>query len=199
MSPCPYEILGVDRDASQDDIKRAYRRKAQDAHPDRGGDAAMMRALALAHEILGDSDKRAEYDSMGQEGSANSLDHDAWSLVATHINQAFEVTDNPVESLHEVLDGIRDQIESDRQKHRAKNVKLLTKLKAFKQRNKPSEARDRIEKHLLHSIEMNKQAIARADQGLKLHARAVEMIADLEREGKMIWMPQQQTSTSTRW
>ena len=62
----PYDILGVTHNASPGDIRRAYRLKAKQLHPDRAGDTpdAHERFVVLraAYEILGDPQKRQEYD-----------------------------------------------------------------------------------------------------------------------------------------
>jgi molecular chaperone DnaJ len=60
-----YDILGVDKNASQDDIKKAYRKKALDHHPDRGGDEVKFKEAAEAYETLSDDQKRREYDMYG--------------------------------------------------------------------------------------------------------------------------------------
>lgn len=64
-----YKILGVDKSASQDDIKKAYRKKAIQYHPDKNPDNAeaeqKFKEAAEAYEILGDADKRAKYDQYG--------------------------------------------------------------------------------------------------------------------------------------
>lgn len=62
-----YEEMGLTRDATAEEIKRAYRREAIKRHPDRpGGDKESFQRLQKAHEILSNPEKRAEYDATGQ-------------------------------------------------------------------------------------------------------------------------------------
>ncbi|MDP4007040.1 MAG: molecular chaperone DnaJ [bacterium] len=61
-----YKILGVAKAASQEDIKKAYRRLAHKYHPDKGGDAATFREVSEAYQVLSDQDKRAQYDKFGR-------------------------------------------------------------------------------------------------------------------------------------
>ncbi|MEX2270117.1 MAG: molecular chaperone DnaJ [Vicinamibacterales bacterium] len=67
-----YEVLGVDRAAAEQDIKRAYRKQALKHHPDRNpGDAKaeeQFKEAAEAYSVLADSDKRARYDRFGHQG-----------------------------------------------------------------------------------------------------------------------------------
>jgi len=61
-----YDILGVKRDASADDIKKAFRRLARKHHPDTGGSEDKFKELNEAYEVLSDTEKRAQYDQYGQ-------------------------------------------------------------------------------------------------------------------------------------
>lgn len=66
-----YEILGVPRDASPEDVRRAYRRLAREYHPDvsQSHDAEdRFKEIAAAYEILSDPQKRQQYDRFGQAG-----------------------------------------------------------------------------------------------------------------------------------
>lgn len=58
-----YDILGVSRDATPDDIKKAYRKLAMKEHPDKGGDPERFKKISEAYEILSDDQKRSQYDA----------------------------------------------------------------------------------------------------------------------------------------
>lgn len=68
----PYTILGVSRTASQDQIKRAYRRLAKEHHPDRNpgdkGAEQRFKEVQAAYEVLGDTQRRTQYDRFGAGG-----------------------------------------------------------------------------------------------------------------------------------
>ena len=67
-----YEVLGVKKDASADELKKAFRRAAVEHHPDRGGDEAKFKELNEAYEVLKDSTKRQRYDQFGHAGVGGS-------------------------------------------------------------------------------------------------------------------------------
>ncbi len=66
-----YEILGVNKDASADEIKKAFRRAAVEHHPDRGGDEQKFKEINEAYEVLKDEQKRKRYDQFGHAGVGN--------------------------------------------------------------------------------------------------------------------------------
>jgi len=67
-----YELLGVGRDASQDEIKRAFRKRGKETHPDANPDdpgaEAAFKEVALAYETLSDPERRLRYDRYGPDG-----------------------------------------------------------------------------------------------------------------------------------
>ena len=63
-----YDRLGVSSDASEDEIKKAFRKKAMEHHPDRGGDIEKFKEIKAAYEVLSDEQKRQQYDQFGPDG-----------------------------------------------------------------------------------------------------------------------------------
>lgn len=63
-----YEILGVEKKATDGEIKKAYRQKALKEHPDKGGDVEAFKKIQAAYEVLKDEEKRSKYDQYGLEG-----------------------------------------------------------------------------------------------------------------------------------
>lgn len=65
-----YKILGVNRDASEEEVKKAFRKLAHVHHPDKaGGDEAKFKEASEAYSVLSDKKKRAQYDAFGSQGA----------------------------------------------------------------------------------------------------------------------------------
>jgi DnaJ family protein A protein 2 len=62
-----YEKLGVSKEASKDDIKKAFRKLSLEHHPDKGGDEEKFKEISNAYDVLSDDDKRKNYDMVGSE------------------------------------------------------------------------------------------------------------------------------------
>ncbi len=89
-----YEVLGVARHASPDEVKRAYRRMALKYHPDRNpGDSeaeSRFKEAAEAYEVLADSDRRSAYDRFGHAGLRGTPGHDFNSMNVQDIFSMFD-------------------------------------------------------------------------------------------------------------
>ncbi len=81
-----YEILGVSRDASADEIKKAYRRLAKELHPDRNPNDEKaedkFKDVSAAYGVLSDPNKRKLYDEFGEAGLREGFDADAYRAAA---------------------------------------------------------------------------------------------------------------------
>lgn len=66
-----YELLGVDKKATTEEIRKAFRKKALKEHPDKGGDPEKFKEVTGAYEVLSNPEKRQLYDDYGEEGVKN--------------------------------------------------------------------------------------------------------------------------------
>ena len=85
-----YDVLGVPRDASDDDIRKAYRRLARELHPDVSADPETeerFKEVAGAYEILSDPEKRARYDAFGTAGPGGQPFADISDIFETFFGQ----------------------------------------------------------------------------------------------------------------
>ena len=111
-----YQLLGINRGASRDEVRKAYRRKAKVSHPDSGGSPETFSALATAHEVLSDARRREKYDTTGEIEAArpNNFDVSAIEIIAQKlgliIHAEQDVTSLDVDALIE--QAIRDDIAS---------------------------------------------------------------------------------------
>lgn len=91
-----YEILGVDKNASNEDVKRAYRKLAHKHHPDKnGGDEKKFKEINEAFQVLGDDSKRKQYDQFGAAGGfsgdfSQGFEGGRWGFGAEDLGDVFE-------------------------------------------------------------------------------------------------------------
>ncbi|MCX6721102.1 MAG: molecular chaperone DnaJ [Candidatus Staskawiczbacteria bacterium] len=84
-----YEVLGVTKTATQDEIKKAFHKLAHKYHPDKGGDEKKFKEINEAYQVLSDAQKRAQYDQFGRVFSAQGGPASGWENGAGDFNWAW--------------------------------------------------------------------------------------------------------------
>lgn len=89
----PYDILDIPQTASEQQIKSAYRKRARETHPDRGGDGAEFSLVSQAYSILMDPDARARFDETGSidEVAPLTVRQRMIQIVAAMFGQALDI------------------------------------------------------------------------------------------------------------
>lgn len=175
-----YESLGVDRNADREAIKRAYRRRAHKAHPDKGGKEEEFHAIQRAYDVLSDDARRAWYDQHGTDGQANP-DEDALRQLAALFLQTIDQADvdhqNILGMVKNTIRGTRNQILAAIEQHKVK----IKRLESAKKRLKTKKGRADILTQMMDAqIGANRRAIEMAQAQLKIGARMDELLEGYE-------------------
>ena len=123
-----YETLGVNRDATADEIKKAYRRKASKAHSDRGGGSdEQMAKINVAYEVLSDPERRQNYDVSGKD-TVDDLEKAAYDLI---VSKAAMFIQNDASENQDLIASIRQSFLNDLQMvvgNKTKGIRLIARL-----------------------------------------------------------------------
>ena len=177
MSKSLYNTLNVSKDASQEEIRAAYKQKAKDHHPDSGGSDEKMAEVNRAYMVLKDPVKRKRYDSTGEESEV-SFEVKFSQLVNHILVKLIEVRDESVTDMVDVfMDHCRD--------HRTEMVKMkgVIEKKLFKLGNVISRLGDgkgRIRRVLEGNIEHWKAEKGKFEAEIKFLDDAMEVISRCE-------------------
>lgn len=178
-----YETLGVGKDASPDEIKRAYRLCSSKAHPDKGGSDAEQQAVNQAYAVLSDAERRKTYDETGSDGGAPDPDADATAALIDLFTEGIDCVDG------DLVDFVRDQLSNavaEGESRIRKNKDAIGRLQ--RQRSK---VKTKAGPNLVHQIidakvqrlEAESAATARAINTAK---RSQELLQDFEWVGETV-------------
>jgi curved DNA-binding protein CbpA len=173
-----YEVLGIGKNADPAGVKRAYRKRAQKAHPDRGGSAEDFVAVNRAYEILSDPVRRLAYDN-GEPDVATHADaqrqqmlHEIAALILGVLEQSphpenIDVLGLSRQTVSAVMKQLGDQVAAAAAGAR----KLRGALKRFKTKGESDIIKAVIEGRIAEyerNSEKLKQSIARSEEMLKV-------------------------------
>jgi len=173
----PYEILGVDPSATLDDIKKAYREKSKQHHPDKGGNQNKFVEVNLAYRVLSDPRKREIYDKQGiifdesPDFIAQVVRSRLMAILDSWIKYEF---DRPGQAtMSEFFSVNLKEAVSNLEKAKAKAKKDIAKLKSIRKRVKCKG-----ETNLVHSL--IDQRIDHINKALEQHTNEETIMKGLE-------------------
>jgi curved DNA-binding protein CbpA len=188
-----YDTIGVDKKATLEDIKTAFRKRAKEMHPDKGGNEKEMSALTKAYGILSDEQKREHYDKTGQEDQGDN-ENKAISIMlqewAKCISQAIDSKKTTSINLQRrVQEGLKKQLSNVRE-NRSKYSEVLKGMKAVRERVKnKGNHKMLVEQMIDQQIAQTNTTITHIDNDEKLliQAIAINDEYDYEHEAFQAW------------
>lgn len=184
--PDHYATLGVAQDASLDDIKRAYRRAARHAHPDRGGSHERMQALNKAKDVLTDPERRARYDA-GEDDTRDTIDDRARALVLQLFAEAIDL--NARDPFRGALDGLNDGIQQAAQKIVA-TQRAITRMNTQRDRVTAKTERNVFKDLLDGAIASAESALVKLESTKATAQRAIDILTSEYEPGPGVVEPE---------
>ena len=183
-----YDTLGIKPDASAADIKNAYRRRAGKAHPDKGGDGKEMAEVNRAYAVLGDEQRRIEYDSTGSDGDTKTLADYADEILASLFSEVIEKAgdDNPLTVAKRALG---EYIAELKQKQAAAH-KRITKLAKQRGRVKSKTGQNLYAALIDAKVDQQEKALESLAVLIERHAAALKALDGYEADDPPAPKPQ---------
>jgi DnaJ-class molecular chaperone len=174
MTKTLYDSLGVDKKATADEIKEAYKKQAKQHHPDKGGDNEKMTEITRAYSVLGDKKKRDRYDETGEE-QLEPFDKKFQEFIQRFLIQIIESKDvERVDLIEELRKIARQNIHGTKMAKaesvdkRKKYEKVLKRLEAKKE--------NRISVILTMNVDEMKKAEGLFDEHLEFMGEVMECL-----------------------
>jgi curved DNA-binding protein CbpA len=126
-----YDKLNIKKDATPDEIKKAYRKSAKKNHPDKKGDPEEMQAINKAYAILKDPEKRDRYDRTGEEETVNHEKTKLTQIICEIVQML--INSNPVD-VKQSLKNLQQEWNRNYTHGKSKVEKDIQAIKGFKSR-----------------------------------------------------------------
>ena len=174
--PNPYQALDLDRNAPPEAIRAAYRKKARQHHPDKGGNVAEFQSIQVAYDVLSDPERKARYDQTGETGTGPTLESQALSTLSTMMTALMDFPQTNVATLP-LVDQLRRMLTADIQKQDMEKAKVMASI------DRRREAIKRLSKGpladlLQGEINQREQMAAKMDEANAIRREAMRMLED---------------------
>ena len=196
-----YAVLGIKKDASKDEIKGAYRRKAKEHHPDSGSKPSSdaFNAATKAYRLLSDDARRRDYDETGNAEDA-TLDDPLLAKAMGFMSMAFNAVMDRPDVLSINLPLALERALNDTLNKATANVaageKELRKMQRAKEKLKRKKDRNG-DDHIMRLLDIAITGIQRPLDGAKLDVSAIRKAIELLDAGGYEFTPDTSPLTST--
>jgi len=179
----PYETLGVNKNASKAEIKKAHRRKVNQTHPDKGGSQEAFLAVQKSYRILNDDQKRKQFDETGKTDEHSIHERCMGELANLAVAVVSDV--NNIDHV-DIVKIMREHIEtviSMHEEHKTKNEGKAAKFKAAAKRFKAKKETENVFAKMLEGqASLLSDAIRNAENEIMIAKTCLEILSGFEYE-----------------
>lgn len=181
-----YDDLGVPKHADQAAIRKAYRRRAQRAHPDKGGSAADFERITHAYKVLTDQRRRANYDATGNDSTQPEppLDVQAMGGIASVLISMMDQADTAHTDLIALLrEHFRQQLQALNTNRQRLKSAIVKREKAVARIRRKTAGDNLLAQFIQSDIANGQRNLAGMDDQERLIKRVLELVAEYECTG----------------
>jgi curved DNA-binding protein CbpA len=187
-----YDELGVDRDADEQTIRRAFRRRAKETHPDAGGSAEAFAATSTALAVLTDPKRRKQYDRTGdadaaepdnQRAHAIGVVHRFFDEIATPWFASCAMDDTKDPRGRDVVGDIQKAIKRELaaiKRTLPNGERVVAAYEEMAARFESRGADNFLRRHLEAGARENRLELERVKEGVEVHQLALELLAEIK-------------------
>lgn len=186
----PYKTLNVPKDATAAEIKKAYKKKAKEKHPDTGGNKDDFSALSTAYGLLSSPEKRAYFDEFGEEQPVDNILNQAIGIINTMIDEMFKQCDENNIAQFDIIKHMIDMVNAglnEIQHHVVMQQNIIIKLdaieKVFNKRLKHKKSATSINFFTLTAANKRNATnknISDLETKQTIHKKVIELLSDFE-------------------
>lgn len=178
-----YDILGIKKDASKDQIKKAHRNGVKENHPDKGGNKEKFQEIQLAYDVLGNEDKRNHYDATGETEIKDAFQERFASFILEVLIPEIEKSDDlNIDLIGHGIGVLRTELEkaNDAIKEYSKHVEKIEK--SILRVSKENEGINFLSMMIQEKVRQYKGKIAQAETMVEFYERALEEMREYKYE-----------------
>lgn len=205
MNASPYEVLGVDRSANAEQIKRAYRVACKKHHPDRAqGDPERMLAVREAYDVLSDDERRARYDATGETKRRTPIDELAQQVLLGVFVEFLKKADDYFDPVPGITKGLEKALQDQHEALKKLDKQLEHIAKRAKQIRRKDGGEDLFASLIEQETRNTKATITNTEAMIQAIPRAIAMLKEYESEPakareKFTTLLYGTTSTASTW
>ena len=196
-----YDDLAIKKDATSDQIKKAFRQKAKETHPDTGGNGDDFKTIVKAYSVLSDEEKRKRYDQGEDPDNINQSNTHEQQVMSTVFNIFNAVVDQNVDVEHnDIFDIVRQNLKINQQNfknEKDRNQRNIDKYNKILKRIKKKHESMLFIQLLDDKIKGCNATIIQVEQQIKICEDALELIKGCEYKTDVVYRSYQFYNTGT--